>query len=493
MSRFVLSEDTADIIETTIDGSSFAEEDTATLVLFLSESADSSSLTGFTLTGGHGILETGGRHSAAIFVDGCSPWIRSNRITGNYSNVTPAAYFRDSGTRFVGNMVFDNIYNRTSVRIGYNVLDGPVIMEGNFFGANPRVSDLQFPGLLVEEGAEVEIRNNTFRGLVGGGHAVLTFYGRNPVIEGNYFEDNYGQAEFSTIMWIEHDEIVLRDNAFRGNLVDDISRILLNRGQNQYNAIIEGNIFEHNVALANGPSTACIQLSGFGGTITNNLFRDNRGNSSGAVTVGQGGLNDPRPVIFEYNLFESCSASTSWPVDGIILHSGAVPVTARQNIFRQNYPVVVAYDEIVRSTIADFRDNYWGHPSGPYHPVLNPDGLGDTVGDSVLFVPWLTDSLIDDTGEPPAWIPRKTELISYPNPFNSTARLSLSVEKPGTYSVKLYSITGQLVQEVWRGGVVISREITVNAQDLASGVYFAAADDVETNLRTASVKMVLVK
>ncbi|TFH34272.1 MAG: hypothetical protein E4G93_05625, partial [Dehalococcoidia bacterium] len=34
--------------------------------------------------------------------------------------------------------------------------------------------------------------------------------------------------------------------------------------------------------------------------------------------------------------------------------------------------------------------NYWRDPSGPYHSAGNPDGLGDTVSDRVLYDPWLT-------------------------------------------------------------------------------------------------------
>jgi hypothetical protein len=33
-------------------------------------------------------------------------------------------------------------------------------------------------------------------------------------------------------------------------------------------------------------------------------------------------------------------------------------------------------------------DNWWGHPSGPYHPVTNPDGLGNAVSDYVAYDPW---------------------------------------------------------------------------------------------------------
>ena len=40
--------------------------------------------------------------------------------------------------------------------------------------------------------------------------------------------------------------------------------------------------------------------------------------------------------------------------------------------------------------VLDATNNWWGHASGPYHPTLNPDGLGDTVSDNVDFDPWLT-------------------------------------------------------------------------------------------------------
>jgi len=52
--------------------------------------------------------------------------------------------------------------------------------------------------------------------------------------------------------------------------------------------------------------------------------------------------------------------------------------------------------------------NYWGDATGPYHPTLNSDGLGDNVSDNVEFTPWLdasypggqsyTDVFIDTNG-----------------------------------------------------------------------------------------------
>ncbi len=38
--------------------------------------------------------------------------------------------------------------------------------------------------------------------------------------------------------------------------------------------------------------------------------------------------------------------------------------------------------------ILDARGNWWGDATGPYHPTLNPGGLGYPVSDDVLFDPW---------------------------------------------------------------------------------------------------------
>lgn len=35
--------------------------------------------------------------------------------------------------------------------------------------------------------------------------------------------------------------------------------------------------------------------------------------------------------------------------------------------------------------------NWWGDPSGPYHPSFNPDGLGDSVTGLIDFTPWLEE------------------------------------------------------------------------------------------------------
>ncbi|MFN3301627.1 MAG: right-handed parallel beta-helix repeat-containing protein, partial [Patescibacteria group bacterium] len=41
--------------------------------------------------------------------------------------------------------------------------------------------------------------------------------------------------------------------------------------------------------------------------------------------------------------------------------------------------------------VVNAKNNWWGHPTGPYHPILNPNGQGDRVSDGIDFVPWLTE------------------------------------------------------------------------------------------------------
>lgn len=40
-------------------------------------------------------------------------------------------------------------------------------------------------------------------------------------------------------------------------------------------------------------------------------------------------------------------------------------------------------------------NNWWGHPTGPYHPDGNPGGLGDEIFGDVLFDPWTTSIASD--------------------------------------------------------------------------------------------------
>jgi parallel beta-helix repeat protein len=77
-------------------------------------------------------------------------------------------------------------------------------------------------------------------------------------------------------------------------------------------------------------------------------------------------------------------------VDGLI-------TIERNNIFGNLEFGLIITRELVglppglRLRSLDARNNWWGHPTGPFHPERNPEGLGDRVSDFVLFEPWLRE------------------------------------------------------------------------------------------------------
>ena len=80
---------------------------------------------------------------------------------------------------------------------------------------------------------------------------------------------------------------------------------------------------------------------------------------------------------------------------------------------------------------------------------------------------------------------------AYPNPFNPTTTVSLSVPEAGHVSVKVYNLMGQVVG-VLMDGMVKSDvySLTFDGADLSSGVYMIKA---ETGSQITTQKIMMVK
>ncbi|MDF1610640.1 spherulation-specific family 4 protein [Stygiobacter electus] len=80
---------------------------------------------------------------------------------------------------------------------------------------------------------------------------------------------------------------------------------------------------------------------------------------------------------------------------------------------------------------------------------------------------------------------------NYPNPFNPTTQISYSIPKSGIVNLRVYNIIGkevaELINEYQNSGTY---QITFNAQDLPSGVYFY---QLKTGDYISSKKMLLIK
>ena len=128
--------------------------------------------------------------------------------------------------------------------------------------------------------------------------------------------------------------------------------------------------------------------------------------------------------------------------------------------------------------IIDARNNYWGHPSGPTHSS-NLGGMGQMVGDLVLFDPFLTTSPVDcglstsNPGSPLASMDMQYKV--FPNPVISGSTLHIEKIAPSqilsgsNINVKLFDSFGRIVYTNRLKGVSGNWEI---AAPNKTGVYY---------------------
>jgi hypothetical protein len=105
------------------------------------------------------------------------------------------------------------------------------------------------------------------------------------------------------------------------------------------------------------------------------------------------------------------------------------------------------------SVTVNAEDNWWGDVSGPYHPTLNPGGLGDSVSDYVDFEPWLTTPV--GVEERPIVEPVEKQQNLSATIFRGPLQLSEGKK------CKVFDITGRIVEP----------------DGIAPGVYFLEIDN----------------
>lgn len=98
---------------------------------------------------------------------------------------------------------------------------------------------------------------------------------------------------------------------------------------------------------------------------------------------------------------------------------------------------------------------------------------------------------IDGLPTPPrAPVPTGFTLTAYPNPFNSTLSISLSVPTHQEVTVTLYDLLGREVDVIHRGRLETATLSYTTPPSLASGIYFLRA---ATHSQTQTQKVVLLK
>ena len=148
-----------------------------------------------------------------------------------------------------------------------------------------------------------------------------------------------------------------------------------------------GGVYLSNSGFALSSVSLSDNYANFGGGIyinnsTMNIENVNIARNS-AVTGGGMYLVDFSLPITNINITNNFATSNG---GGVYLSSGS-PSILSSNIINNTSGVYNANN----SNIIDIANNYWGHSSGPYHPIQNPTGLGDSTNIYVNIIPWLTE------------------------------------------------------------------------------------------------------
>ena len=126
-------------------------------------------------------------------------------------------------------------------------------------------------------------------------------------------------------------------------------------------------------------SDGALKIESSAATITNSIIQN-------AETAGVWSSNNAIPTFF-YNTITNNDV-------GIEVNSGDFLVI-NSNIFG-NTSYGIRNDGV---DTVDARNNWWGTNAGPFHPILNPGGLGNEVTNRVKFDPWLNSTSINEVND----------------------------------------------------------------------------------------------
>ncbi len=157
----------------------------------------------------------------------------------------------------------------------------------------------------------------------------------------------------------------------------------------------------------------------------------------------------------------------------------------------------ISGQECNRDTTNEYGGCYFGVPIGHIEVQASLDGYRtdwrygvEIEWESHTYVSFQLDEItgIDDNSP----LPRELSLSqNYPNPFNQTTTISFELPQPGEIELKIYDITGALVETLIEERLLAgAHKVNWNADKLASGTYFyelKAGEQSEVN------KAVLIK
>jgi hypothetical protein len=363
-------------------------------------------------------------------IDSCV--IRYN-CNGNSSSTAPAINLFNSNAVISHCKIFRNY--KVAIGGGANIANAPQILYNEILENNIANSNVSQINLGQSGAGTTLIKGNTIRGLYtnAGGIATLPIGTLNIIIENNIIKNNrYGIAiqNANTTAMIRGN--IIDSNNIQGNPMLGGSGINF-LGNSTLTAVVTRNFIRWNLWGVTIQSTA----------------KPNLGNLNNADTSDNG---------FNY-IFGN-------------FHNDTIPDL---------------YNNTPDSIMAE--NNFWGTGNLTiieqhiFHKPDNP-ALG-----FVDYIPIYIPVSVSNNGNT---APSGFKLFDiYPNPFNPSAVIKYELPKTGFVSLKIYDILGNEISILEEGiKQAGSHEITYNATNLASGIYFVK---LETDEASVSKKMILVK
>jgi predicted outer membrane repeat protein len=195
-----------------------------------------------------------------------------------------------------------------------------------------------------------------------------------------------------------------------------------------YGIVIRDNVIRNNVADSLGGG---IHASHENFNIRNNLITQNSAQYGGGIF-----LSPPSWWATSLIVSNTISDNNATFLGGGIyckdIQISQLSVLLNNICDNQNYGL---YNEEPVTIDAEY--NWWGDATGPYHPVLNPGGLGDSVSDYVDFIPW---------GQSPVSIDEAPQ--AQPVKESDKIRATIirgALQLPKNKKYRIFDITGRMI------------------------------------------------